>query len=180
MSLKNKFRNLQIFGFFQGKPKAYKKLIIGIILITAFIFAGKSFIDNSNSEQITGEVVIDTTKDTQLTNQPSLPEEESAEIPETTVGENETEEPLKYYEYGGQCSYDIEKTEDDVSDILNYMQQDQEKYKSLKEEYDRKLQELKEHYEYNIEGARQQTELNQKTLQEKQEKLKELHEVCAF
>ena len=180
MSLKNKFRNLQIFGFFQGKFKAYKKLLLGIVIITVFIFAGRSFLESKSPESITGEVIIGTTEDTQLTNQPPDSNEESNEESAESNEENETEELPKYYEYGGQCSYNIEKAEDDVSDILNYMQQDEEKYKSLKDEYNRKLQELKEQYEYNIEGARQQTDFNQEALQEAQEKLSELHEICAF
>lgn len=172
-----------MFGFGPQNTKSYLKLLVGIVLIALLIFVGKSYVDSDNSNQLTtGQVISDTIVDQpqltdQQTNQPTPTTEEEQTQNETT---NEDYDAHAYYEYGGECSYNIKKTEDDITDINAYSQENEDKYKALKEEYNRKLQELQDQYETQINYSQEQTTLDQQALQEAQDKLKKLQEVCAF
>jgi membrane-associated HD superfamily phosphohydrolase len=173
-----------MFGFGPQNSKSYLKLLMGIVLIVLLFFVGKSYLENDNLNQLTtGQVISGASIDQpQLTDQqntqPSTTTEEEQTPNETT--DEEDYDTYEYYEYGGECSYDIEKAEDDVNDVLSYSKENEDKSKALKDEYDRKLQELQEQYTTQIDVTQEQTTLDQQALQEAQNKLKELQEVCSF
>jgi len=171
-----------MFGFGSGKSKHTLKLVIGVVLVILFIGIGKFFISNGDSK-LTGQVITaETSQDIQgnQNQDPSLANEKYDPI--NIIEEEPEENPLEYeyYDYGGQCAYDIKKAEDDVDDILAYIDANGEKYKTLKDEYNRKLEELAEQYERQIEIAGEKVEQDRLDLEKAQEELQQVQEVCSF
>lgn len=172
-----------MFGYGSLMPKKSHQLVIGVILVALFFSLGSLF-SNEDTTKITGRVIEDTIQD-DLANDPSLSNENSQDQEEVTNQEliEETEEPYEvyeYYEYGGECSFKIKQAEDDVNDILSYLNENKDEYQSLKEEYDRKLEELKNEYLPQIEEAQGKSNLDSEDLHEAQKELQELQEVCSF
>ncbi|MDP3917388.1 MAG: hypothetical protein Q8Q42_03835 [Nanoarchaeota archaeon] len=181
MSLKNKIRNFQIFGLSNYLPKKTHKIMLIIILIGISFVAGKIIIDDTPTT--TGLAVDDATEE--LNTKELLPVENTKSIEDTT--DKPDYEVYDYYEYGGECSYNIKKAEDDVNDIISYIDNNEQKYKDLEKEYNdlileytKKLEILKENYEPRIQSAKEETEINQKDLNTAQERLQELQKSCAF
>ena len=173
MSLKNKIRNIRMFGIKECLPSMRYRIILGIFIVGIFFFLGNSFSEDSPN-QLSGQVIKNTiTEDSQLTNDQ---EEESQE----EQIEEEDYEVYEYYEYGGECSYKIGQAEDDVNDILGYSEEDQTRYNTLKDEYQRKTEELKNIYEHQIDNAKDDYDKSQTELRTAQGTLQELQEVCAF
>lgn len=181
MSIRNKIRNAKIFGYGSIMPKKSHQLVIGVILVALFFSLGTIF-GGDDSTQLTGRVVEDTAQE-DLANNPSLSNEDSTNQEEETNEELIEEEPYEvyeYYEYGGECSFNIKQAEDDVNDILSFLNENEDKYKTLKDEYEEKLENLKNEYEPKIQEAKEDSDGDQESLHEAQEKLQELQEVCSF
>ena len=157
-------------------PKKSHQFVIGIILVAVFFSLG-FFFNGENAPTITGRVIEDTIQDN-TANNPSLSNEDTQNQEEST--EEDPYEVYEYYEYGGECSFDIKQAEDDVNDILSYLGENDDEYQKIKEEYDNKLESLKNEYEPKLEYAREDTDQDQENLHEAQSKLRELQEVCSF
>jgi len=178
MSLKNKIRNIRMFGIKECLPSMRYRIILGIIIVGIFFFLGNSFSEDSPN-QLSGQVIKNTiTEDSQLTNDQE--EESQEEESQEEQIEEEDYEVYEYYEYGGECSYKIGQAEDDVNDILGYSEEDQTRYNTLKDEYQRKTEELKNIYEHQIDNAKDDYDKSQTELRTAQGTLQELQEVCAF
>ncbi len=178
MSLKNKIRNIRMFGIKQYLPSMKYRIILGIIIVGILFLLANSFSDES-SNQLTGEIIQNTIiEDNQLIEEKEEQVEEETE--EDQIETEEGYEVYEYYEYGGECSYKIGQAEDDVNDIIGYSEEDQTRYNTLKDEYQRKIEELKNIYEHQIENAKEDYDKSQDELRTAQDTLKELQEVCAF
>lgn len=181
MGIQNKIRNIKMFGFGSIMPKKSHQFVIGIVLVAIFFSLG-FFFNGEDSPKITGRVVEDTIQDN-VANNPSLTNENTQDQEESTEAEEEEEEEYEvyeYYEYGGECSFNIKQAEDDVNDILSYLEENDNEYQKIKEEYDNKLESLKNEYEPKLEYAREDTDQDQENLHEAQSRLRELQEVCSF
>jgi len=113
-------------------PKKSHQFVIGIILVAVFFSLG-FFFNGENSPTITGRVIEDTIQDN-TANNPSLSNEDTQNQEEST--EEDPYEVYEYYEYGGECSFDIKQAEDDVNDILSYLGENDDEYQKIKEEYE--------------------------------------------
>ena len=170
-----------MFGYGSLMPKKSHQLVIGVILVALFFSLGTLF-GGGDSTKITGQVVDNSFQD-DITNNPSLSNEDSQDQVEDTNEEQieeESYEVYEYYEYGGECSFKIKQAEDDVNDILSYLNENEDEYQTLKDEYGEKLESLKNEYEPIIEEAKIASDGDQGDLYRAQEKLQELQEVCSF
>ncbi len=178
MSLKNKIRNIRMFGIKQYLPSMKYRIVLGIIIVAILFLLGNTFSDESPNH-LSGQIVQNNiVEDSQSTNDQE--EQINEETTEEQVPNEEDYEVYEYYEYGGECSYKIGQAEDDVNDILGYSEEDNTRYSTLKDEYQRKIEELKNIYEHQIENAKEDYDKSQGELIYAQSNLKELQEVCAF
>jgi len=189
-----------MFGISNYLPRKTHKVLLIMVLIGISFVVGKVIIGNDSS--ITGTVISDigikesnkqpnTNEDTSDNTKDSS---KSTEIPQDVMDKQEDPgdnrpnyEIYEYYEYGGQCSYDIKKAEDNVNDILSYLNDNENKYTNLEkeyndkiEEYNQKLKALKDEYEPKIQYAKEESEIDQEDLKAAQKKLESLQESCAF
>ena len=176
MVLKNKLRNIQMFGYSGFGSKRSHQLLVGITLVAIFFFLGKS--SYNEDIKLTGLVVEESINEIEET----LADQEDDNTVEETLAdqEDETYETYEYYEYGGECSYKIKQAEDDVNDIKSYSGVEKEEYDKLKDEYNEKLKELDSQYKSKIDLAKEKYDNSQKDLTEARNELQELQEVCAF
>ena len=138
---------------------------------------------SNNYNEVTGSIVEnpnsdDASDNSALSNQ--NPTQIVEELEQEMLENEDNYEVYEYYEYGGECSYKIKKAEDDVNDILKYSGVDEDRYNSLKQEYNEKLDALKDNYEYQIEDAKQDYDRGFNELQKAQDELQELQEICAY
>ncbi len=183
MGIQNKIKNIRLFGIKSCLPSVKYRIMFGLVLVATFFFLG-NYMFNEGTNQITGSIVessqlTDSSDNSALSNQ--NPAEIVEEI-EKEISENEEEgyDVYEYYEYGGECSLKIKGAEDDVGDTLRYSGFDEDRYNTLKDEYNQKLDELKEQYEYQIDDAKKDYDKSQSEVWEAQDKLQELQEICAY
>lgn len=200
MGIKNKIKNLQIFGVGNYLPRKTHKVLLIIVLIGISLILGKVLIGNnsattgkaisdieiegSNNQPNTNEDISNGIKDD---SQNTGSKQDSSNKEENTQNDKANYEVYEYYEYGGQCSYDIKKAEDNVNDVLSYLDDSKNKYTNLEKEYNDKIQEytqkleaLKDEYEPKIQNAKEESDTDQKDLKAAQERLQSLQKYCAF
>jgi len=164
MSLRNKIRNIRIFGFNNNIPKIKYVLIALIIIIISFtVFK----ITNNETPKITG-MAIDI--------------EEEYQPPQEIIEEESFEEEIEpgWWEYKEECSFNIGNAEDDVNDITNYMNEYQIEYDELENDYNKKLQELEEEYEHPLQLLQEKLDDAQENLNNAQSKVDEFRNQCAY
>lgn len=166
-----------MFGFSSIMPKKSHQMIVGVILVAVFFSLGIFF--NGEDSTITGRIVEDTLQE-ELSNNPALSNENDQNQEEITQESEEDYKVYEYYEYGGECSFDIKQAEDDVNDIISYLSKNDDEYQNIKTEYDQKLESLKNEYEPKLKYAREDYDQDQENLHEAQSRLSELQEVCSF
>lgn len=177
MSIKNKIKNVKMFGFRSVMPKRSHQLVIGLVLVAVFFSLGQIFA-HDESPSITGRVVEDFGQE--VVDEPTFNSEEIEETSQEELEKGEEYEVYEYYEYGGECSYDIKQAEDDINDVLSFLGDNEKTYNDVKDEYESKLESLKNEYEPRIERAREEYEIDQETLIEAQDRLQELQEICSY
>ena len=176
MSLKNKIKNIKIFGIKSYLPHWKYQLIIGIVFVAVFFFLSHTFTTEDNI-QLTGLAIQDTKEPN---NQILLTEETEKPEQITEKEQNKDYEVYEYFEYKGECAFDIKNIKDDIGDIANYKDKNKEKLEKAKDEYENKLNALKDEYEIRIDDLEENCDQDQISLQEAQQKLKDLQEQCAF
>ena len=172
MGFKNKIRNVRMFGMKSYMPNWRYQLLIGIALVAIFFFLGQQF-TGTKENSLTGMAI-----------EQDLSEPDNTLATEDQNQEEETQEEdydtYEYYEYKGECTFNIKNAEDDINDISSYLDNNKDELQKAKDEYQNKLDTLKEEYEPRIEDLEEKCDNNQASLQEVQEQLRQLQEECAF
>ena len=189
MSLKNKLRNIRIFGVRSELPKKTTTLIIlGIIVAVTFVFAKFALTESTNQNKLTGMVVQENTQETANNPQSNIQqqtqkEQSNAQTSEGETTEKETEEGTKkyeWYEYKEECSLNIKNSEDDLKDIKGYLNKRQSSYDQIKAEYDQKLKDLEKEYENKLTNSEEDVNEAQTDLENTESRLENYYVQCEY
>jgi hypothetical protein len=115
------------------------------------------------------------------TEQQPVPSSPQSLVQETTAPSDQPEgQEKEFYEYGGQCASDVKSAEDDVNDVKTYLEQNQQDYDALKEEYDKKLEEFNIQYGVPLQNAEKNLNEAKQDLEYVENKLNNVQQACEY
>ena len=182
MSLKNKLRNMRIFGIKSEMPKRTTTFaILGIVVAVAFVFAKFALTETPNQNKLTGMAVQENIQETANTPQSNVQQQTQKE--QSTVQTPEGEEGTKkyeWYEYKEECSLKIKNSEDDLKDIKGYLNKRQSSYDQINAEYNQKIKDLENEYENKLTNSEDDVNEAQKDLENTEKRLEDYYNQCEY
>jgi|GEM_PF-4237131 len=170
------WRNIQIFGFNEFKPSRKQVLLIILGILVVIGLSWYALIERPGSASITSSAVSPLP-----TEQQPVPSSPQSLVQETTAPSDQPEgQEKEFYEYGGQCASDVKSAEDDVNDVKTYLEQNQQDYDALKEEYDKKLEEFNIQYGVPLQNAEKNLNEAKQDLEYVENKLNNVQQACEY
>lgn len=179
-------RNREIFG----PSKKSKKVILGIVVLILIVLAAWFYLQTESPtaaaitkqpNRVTGALTEQTAQQDQAQQQNTQQQitQEQTEKQNTQQAEAQTQQDKKYFEYQGQCAFDMKQRQDDVTETTKNVNTDQQELDKLTAEYEKLKKELDEKYASPLATLKVKVERGTEEMKVVQQRYEDVKRSCA-
>lgn len=163
-------------------------LIVGIVILILIVIAAWFYLQaesptaaaiNAPPNRLTGALTEQQTQQDQQEQQQKTQQQITQEQAQQQNTQQAETQDKKYFEYQGQCAFDMKQRQDDVAETTKNVNADQQELDKLTAEYEKLKKELEEKYTVPLTNLKVKVEKETEEMKSTQQRYETTKQSCA-